>query len=76
MDEDRHSVADHLELAEQVAVEEHGLATAFQLGQDLPDITTADGVHTIGRLVEQHDVRIVHQGLGDADPLAHPCCSG
>ena len=70
-DEDRDAVADHLQLAEQVAVDEDGLALAAEALEDVADVAAADGVDAVGRLVEQDEVRVVDQGLGEADALGH-----
>jgi hypothetical protein len=71
LDHDRDAVADHLELAEQVRVDEDGAALVFELLADLADVAAALGVDAVGGLVEQDEVGVVHEGLGEADALAH-----
>ena len=65
-------VADPLDLAEQVRADHHGDA---ELGADPVDQrqhgVPAGRVEAVGRLVEQQQVGVVHQRLGELDPLLH-----
>ncbi len=70
--EDRDAIAHHLELAEQVAVEEDGPSLAPQLDEDVADLASSHRVDAVGRFVEDDQLRIVHQRLGESDPLLHP----
>ena len=70
--DDHHVVADPLELPEQVGGDEHRDA---EVGPDPADqaehLVAAGGVEAIGRLVEQHQLRVVHQRLRELHALPH-----
>ena len=71
MHHDRDPVADHLQLAEQVRVQKHCPPLVFKTDKNLADVLAPDRVHAVGRLIEHHQLRVVHQRLGQAHPLAH-----
>ena len=65
-------VADPLELAEQVRGDQHRDAELGADPADQPEHVVAAGrVEAVGRLVEQHQLRVVDQRLGELDPLLH-----
>ena len=69
--QDHHRVADPLDLLEQVRREQHvdpelGAAATDQLEH----LVALDGIEAVGRLVEQHELRIVGDRLGELDALA------
>ncbi len=70
--DDRDPVADQLDLAQQVRVEQDGDAAAAQLLEQAADDPPADRVEGAGRLVEQQQARAADQRLGDPEPLLHP----
>ena len=43
----------------------------LQVGHHLADLAPADRIDAVGRLVEEDHLGVVHQGLGDAEPLLH-----
>ena len=55
-----------------MGIEEHGLALLLEPLDEPADAAPADGIDAVGRLVEDHEVGVVHQRLRDADPLPHP----
>ena len=65
-------VADPLQLTHQVRGDDDGDA---EHGADPPDqaqhLVATGRVEAVGRLVQQHQLRVVHQGLGELDPLLH-----
>ena len=70
--EDADPVADRLDLVEEVA-RQQDRHPAF-LGRDsqqVEDLRDAEGVDRRRRLVEDEDVRILDQRVGDAEPLEH-----
>ena len=69
--DDRDAMAQHLHVGEDVRVHEHGLALRVQPHDEIADLLAADRVETAHRLVEEHDLRVVHQRLRDADALEH-----
>ncbi len=71
LNQDSHAIADHLHVAEDVAGKDHGLSLLPQLGDDVADLLAPQGVEPRQRLVEHHQVGIVHQRLGQADALEH-----
>ena len=69
--QDGHAVADGLDLAQFVGGEEDRLALLLQPLDDLAHLHAADGIQTTGGFVQQEQVRIVDQRLGQAHPLLH-----
>src|SRR5262249_13078978 len=69
--QDDNPIADQLDFAEQVRVEEDRLAPAFQSHQDFADMFTPDRVHSVRWLIEKDDIRVVKQCLGNAQTLFH-----
>jgi hypothetical protein len=68
-EQDRHPVGHPLELAEDVGGDHDG-ARARQ-GPNLPaHLDDLARVEAVGGLVENQEVRIAQQGLGDSDALA------
>ncbi len=63
--------AELVHVAEDVRVEEHGLAALVQALDDALDLDAADRVEPGHRLVEQHELGVVDERLGDADALQH-----
>src|SRR4051812_37925978 len=65
-------VADMLELTEQMRGDQHRDA---ELGTDPADqrehLVAPGRVEPVGRLVEQHEFRVVHERLGELHPLLH-----
>src|SRR5262245_52927280 len=51
--------------------EEHSRAAVAQTENERPDVAPTEGIQTRHRLVEDHQLRIVEQRLGDAHPLQH-----
>jgi hypothetical protein len=64
-------VAHHLDLAQQVRVDKHRRPLAPAVLDDLPDLPPADRVHPVRRLVQENQLRVVEDGLGDPGPLLH-----
>lgn len=69
--EDGDAIADHLQFAQQVAVEEDRHALVPQFQQEVADFAAADWIHSIGRFIEDDQVRGVDQCLCEPDPLQH-----
>src|SRR5207253_10806295 len=67
-----HTVADQLYLAEHVRVEEDGLSFRFQLLQNAANLAPANRIYAIGGLIQEDDLWVVQQCLGNADALFHP----
>src|SRR5712692_6621939 len=70
--QDRDPVADELDLAEQVRVEEDGDTAAAQLLEQPTHDAAADGVESARRLVEEDEPGRADERLGDSEPLLHP----
>jgi hypothetical protein len=70
-EQDHHAVADELDLAQQVRVEQHRGAAAPKLLEQQPDGPAADRVESARRLVEEQERRRADQGLRDSEPLLH-----
>jgi hypothetical protein len=69
--EDHGGVADALHLFEQVRREQHGDPELVADAVDqLEHGVALHGVEPVGGLVEQHQLGVVGQGLGELDPLA------
>ena len=69
--QNRHAVANLLDLAEQVRVQKDRFALRLEGLHDVADLAPAHRIDAVGRLVEEDHVRLVHQRLGDAEPLFH-----
>ena len=70
--EDADPVADVLDLVEEVAREEdRHLPLPDERPEQIEDLGDAERVDRGRRLVEDQDVRILDQGVGDAEPLEH-----
>ena len=73
--EDRDVIGDALDVVEDVGgVEDRRVAA--QPFHQVEDVAPADGVERARRLVEQEHLRPADEGLGDAEPLAHPAGVG
>ena len=64
------AVGDALDLAEHVRGEEHGLAAVARLAEDLVHLALDERVEAAGGLVEDDQLRAVHQRQDEADLLA------
>ena len=69
--DDDHPAADRLDLGHDVRREQDRVPVA-QLADQVADLADLDRVEPGGRLVEDQDVGVVDQRLGQADPLAEP----
>src|SRR6266700_1293891 len=69
--DDRYLVADLLDLVQQMAGEEDGMAARSQLLDQLANLDGARRVETVGRLVEEDDLRRVEQRGGNRQALLH-----
>ncbi len=81
--QDGDAVAHVLDVGKQVGREQHGFAAVGQGADEIFDLATPDGVESGSWFVEDDQIRIVHQRLGEADAashalgkLAHPAASG
>jgi hypothetical protein len=55
-----------------LAGDQHGPALAPQALDQVHHAPAVDGVHAGQRLVQEQHLRVVGQGLGQLDALAHP----
>src|SRR5439155_1539057 len=69
--EDRDPVADELDLAQEVRVEQDGDAAAAKLLEQLADGAAPDRIERARRLVQEQERRRADQRLRDAEPLLH-----
>jgi hypothetical protein len=69
--DDHDPVADELDLAEQVRVQQHADPLLAQPDEQVAHRAPAARVERARRLVEQHEPRVADQRLGDAQPLLH-----
>ena len=51
--------------------DEHGFTSGLEFADELGDRRRPDGIHARGRLVENHQLRIMHERLREADALQH-----
>src|SRR5579871_2085747 len=63
--------ADQFDIRELVGGEEDGLALFLQAGDDIAQFGVGDGIEAARRLIEEEQLGIVDQRLGDAGALAH-----
>jgi hypothetical protein len=69
--DDHQVVGDHLDLVQQVRGQQDGCAAVGVAAQQVAHPADAGRVQAVGRLVEDEDLRVPHQGGGDAEPLPH-----
>ena len=69
---DRDVVAGLLDLGQQVARDEDRPTGAGQGRQQVADFHDAGRIQPVDRFVEDDDRGVGKEGLGDAQPLAHP----
>ena len=69
MGQDGNAVADLLHLVEQMAGQDDGAILAGEVPDKFPDLCHASRVHTVGGFVEQQQLRIAKQGVGQTQPL-------
>ena len=69
--DDRHARAQLLELGQDVAADEDRLAERPELAQEFAQLDASARVQAGGRLVEEQDLRVVDQGVRQAQPLLH-----
>ena len=69
--EDHHPVADPLDLADEVRVEQHRDAARLQRQHEVADVDPAERVQRAGRLVEDDELRPGDQRDGQPEPLLH-----
>ena len=61
-----------LDLAEVVARHEHGPALVAERTQQLADLLDPGRIEAVGRFVEDQQLGVLEERLGQAEPLAHP----
>jgi len=71
LDDDGHAIAHHLDVGQDVGVHEDGLAVGAQPQDQIADLLASQRVESAHGLVEEHDLRVVDQRLGDARALQH-----
>ena len=71
MVDDRDARAELLELGKDVAADEDRLAERAELAEELAQLHAGPRVEARGRLVEQQDLRVVDERVGEAQALLH-----
>src|SRR5439155_17313992 len=66
--DDEEAIARLADLREDVA-REHDRVVAAEAPEELPHLDDLHGVETADRLVEDEEMRLVHDGLRDADEI-------
>ena len=69
--DDDEAVGGGLDLAQQVAGQQHGAAARGEVLQQDPHPADALGVEAVGRLVQDQGRRVAEEGGADAEPLTH-----
>ena len=67
----RDPVAHALHPVEQMRRQQHGDAAMLERADDVQQLDGRLRIEARGRLVEDGDLRVLHQDLGEAEPLAH-----
>ena len=70
--EDGDPVAGVLDLGEEVAGHEHRPSLVAERAQELADLLDARRIEAVGGLVQDQELGILEQRLGQPEPLAHP----
>src|SRR5690606_36033190 len=65
-------VGDRLDLTQEVGGQQHGAARVGEGPQHRAHPADAGRVEPVGRLVEDEHLRLAEEGVGQAQPLAHP----
>src|SRR5688572_20081298 len=68
---DSDTITDHLDVWQYVGTEEDRLPLFSQSKNDVADIPASNRIEPGHRLIQDHEQRIVDQGLGDTDTLQH-----
>ncbi len=69
--DDHHPVGDGLDLGQQMRGEQHGAAAVGEAAQQPAHPAHALRIETVGGLVENQDLGVAEQGVGEAEALAH-----
>ena len=69
--EQRDAVADALHAIEQMRRQQHRDVALLELADDLQQLDRRLRIEAGGRLVEDRDLRVLHQDFGKAEPLPH-----
>ena len=69
--DDHDPVGDGLDLGQQVRGEQHGAAAVGEAPQQPAHPAHALGIEAVGGLVEDQDLRVAEQRVGEAEALAH-----
>ena len=69
--DDHHPVGDGLDLGQQVRGEQHGAAAVGEAAQQAAHPAHALGIEAVGGLVEDQDLRVAEQRVGEPEALAH-----
>ena len=69
--DDHHPVGDGLDLGQQVRGEQHGAAAVGEVAQHAPHPAHAFRIEAVGGLVEDQDLGVAEQCVGEAQALAH-----
>jgi hypothetical protein len=69
--DDHHAVGDRLDLGQQVRREQHGAAAVGEAAQQLAHPAHALRVEPVGGLVEDQDLGLAEQRVGEPEALAH-----
>jgi hypothetical protein len=70
-EEDGDAVADVLDVGKEVGAEEDGFALVFEGDDEVFHFAGADGVEAGGGFVEEDEVGVVDEGLGETDASGH-----
>ena len=71
-DQNRDPAAERFGVGQDVRAEEHRAASIPELQNQVADLAPAQRIEPGHRLVQEHDLRVVDQRLGNADALEHP----
>ena len=69
--DDHHPVGDGLDLGQQVRGEQHGAAAVGEVAQHAPHPAHAFRIEAVGGLVEDQDLGVAEQCVGEPQALAH-----
>src|SRR3990170_1793800 len=65
-------VAERLQVGDDVGAEKDRLAGGLQFQDEVSPLHPPPRIEAGHRLVQDHELRVVQQGLGEAEPLHHP----
>src|SRR5260370_8600925 len=69
--QNRHAVAELFDIRENVRTHEDSFSFGAERGNQVAHLATADWIESTHWFIEEHNIRIIDEGLSQTDPLHH-----